>query len=170
MYIYIYISYLLYSCICQWTLGCCHVLATLKSIAANIEVNAFLKIRVFSGYMSWSETTGLYSNSIFSFLRKLHNVLNSDCSTLHSHQQCRRVPFSLHLLLFLYISLAFVICRLFDDGHTDWREVVPHCRQTPFLNIKYKMVMICIAIYGMLAVCFIYVISNQSNSTRYILF
>ena len=22
---------------------------------------------------------------------------------------------------------AFVICRLFNDGHSDWCEVVPHC-------------------------------------------
>ena len=24
-------------------------------------------------------------------------------------------------------SPAFVTCGLFDDGHSDWREVVPHC-------------------------------------------
>ena len=38
----------------------------------------------------------------------------------HSHQQCRRVPFSLH-------SPAFITCRLFDDGHSDWCEVISHC-------------------------------------------
>ena len=24
-------------------------------------------------------------------------------------------------------SPAFVICRLFNDSHSDWCEVVPHC-------------------------------------------
>ena len=66
---HIYISHLLYSCICRWTLGCCHVLTTVNSIAANTEVHVFLKIRVFFGYMPWSGTTGLYGNSTFSFLR-----------------------------------------------------------------------------------------------------
>ena len=24
-------------------------------------------------------------------------------------------------------SLAFIVCRLFDDGHSDWCEVISHC-------------------------------------------
>ena len=29
--------------------------------------------------------------------------------------------------LFFTPSPAFIVCRLFDDGHSDWCEVVPHC-------------------------------------------
>ena len=28
---------------------------------------------------------------------------------------------------FLHTSPAFIVCRLFDDGHPDQYEVIPHC-------------------------------------------
>ena len=75
----------------------------------------------FSGYVPRSGIDGSYSSSVFSFLRKRHTILHSGCTSLHSHQQRNRISF------FSAPSPAFVICRLFDDGHFDWCEVVPHC-------------------------------------------
>ena len=64
--------------------------------------------------MPRSGIAGSYGDFSLSLLSNLHAIFHSGCINLYSHQQYKRVP-----LFFSITSPPFIVCKLFDGGHSD---------------------------------------------------
>ena len=97
------------------------ILAIVDNAAMNIGVPVSLSILFFSMCMPSNRIAGSYDSSLSRFLRNFHTLLHSGCTSLHSHQQCKRIPFSPHPLQHL-LFVDFLIATVLTGC-----EMVPHC-------------------------------------------
>ena len=117
---YIYHFFLIHSSV-NGHLGCFHVLAIVNCAALNTRMHVSFLRKVLSGYMPKSGVAGSYGSPMYSFLRYFHTVLHVVVPAYIPTNSAGRFPFSIP-------PPAFVICRLINDGHSDWCEVISHSR------------------------------------------
>ena len=95
-------------------LGCFQVLAVTNKAAMNIveHMSLWNDWEPF-GYIPKSDVTESWGRLFPNFLRNRHTDIQRGCTSLHSHQQCRSVPFSpqplQHKLLSVFLILAILI-------------------------------------------------------------
>ena len=103
-------------------LGYFQVLEIMSKDAREICVQVFVWTYILSSF--GSVIAGLYDKTLFSFVRNHQTVFQSGCTSLHSHQQCMRIPVVLHPYEHLVLSVFWILAILIG---MQWSFIVLIC-------------------------------------------
>ena len=102
-------------------LGCFYVLDIVNSAAMNNGIHASFLILVSSEYMPRRGISGSYGGVFFLVFKGISIPSFIGAVSIYIPTNSAKVfPFSTR-------SPAFIVCRLFDDGHSYQCEVISHC-------------------------------------------
>ena len=116
-----------YPLIYWWALGpfpdLGYYISNVNNASVNIGVHIFFWMSVLGilAYFPRSGVTRSKGSCILNFLKTLHSVFHSGCTSLYSHQQCTRVTF------LPASSPTLVVCWFINDSRFGRCEMISHC-------------------------------------------
>ena len=104
-----------------WIFGLFLVFGYYEESTRNIHEQVFMWIHIYNSlrHIPRSRTAESHNNPMFNFLRNCQTASQSNCTLLHSHQLCMRIPISpspwttvISLSLSLFFFIKTILARM----------------------------------------------------------